>query len=802
MFNVALAAWRVGGHPERFVPQVACSGTRVKGQLAQWTGIARGDAGLELYLTRLYEAFEQAPVLGSLIDPRQLAIDTGTAHRRQEMIATLKRKDEWRTQATVFRRTPRQSRDALAEVVRRFGSNPGLAIFASDAEEVAQAADILSGHYDLVVTNPPFKKYSDLTPDICNFFVENHNSAKRNFATVFLERCIGFVREGGTASLVTPQDWLFLGSYERLREDFLLTRTFNVIAVIGEKGFESKAAAGADTSLVAITALGPWPNSTFLGLNASAGKGPLQKSTLLLKSTAASLSQADQEQNPDRRISTEFFRDALPLLETIADSYQGLTTGDYLRFGRFVWEISSITGNRWANQVTSVDNTVEFGGRFQSILWEGGNGTLRRYAEIARDQMHDADKRGVEAWGKAGVAVTQMRELRVSIYSGELYDTNVAVIIPKDPTHISAVWAFCSSPAFNKAVRRIDTALKVTNATLVKVPFDLEYWQKVADEKYPNGLPEPHSDDPTQWLFTGHPKGSDQPLHVALARLLGYRWPEQPEGDDGLNELADPDGIVCLPPVAGEQPAHDHLSEVLRAAYGRDWSPDTLDGLLRDAGSPGRDLETWLREDAFKQHTALFHNRPFLWHIWDGRKDGFSAIVNYHRLDQSRLNKLIYTYLGDWITRQRDDARGNVAGAKTRLDAALELQRKLELIRDGEAPYDIYVRWKSLARQPVGWEPDLNDGVRLNIRPFVEAGVLRAKFTVKWGTDRGANPAGADVYRWSEAAQRAAENRPDEINGALRLNDLHLSLATKRAARAQAEAALEVPASGQRTLVE
>jgi hypothetical protein len=62
---------------------------------------------------------------------------------------------------------------------------------------------------------------------------------------------------------------------------------------------------------------------------------------------------------------------------------------------------------------------------------------------------------------------------------------------------------------------------------MVKIPFDLARWQKVAAEKYPHGLPKPFSSDATQWLFNGHPKGSDQPLHVAVARLLGYKWPRQ-----------------------------------------------------------------------------------------------------------------------------------------------------------------------------------------------------------------------------------------------------------------------------------
>jgi hypothetical protein len=78
-----------------------------------------------------------------------------------------------------------------------------------------------------------------------------------------------------------------------------------------------------------------------------------------------------------------------------------------------------------------------------------------------------------------------------------------------------------------EAVRKIDQALKVTNATLVKVPFDLEYWQEVAAKKYPHGLPEPYSDDPTQWIFHGHPAVSSQQLQTATARLLGYRWPAE-----------------------------------------------------------------------------------------------------------------------------------------------------------------------------------------------------------------------------------------------------------------------------------
>ena len=253
---------------------------------------------------------------------------------------------------------------------------------------------------------------------------------------------------------------------------------------------------------------------------------------------------------------------------------------------------------------------------------------------------------------------------------------------------------------------------------------------------------------------------STSPLQVAVGRLLGFRWPQQPEQDD-LDQFADSDGIVCLPSVAGEAPAGEQLTDLLAAAFGASWNAGKLSQLLADTGSKKKSLADWLRDEFFKQHCALFGNRPFVWHVWDGHPQGFSALVNYHRLDRKALQKLTYTYLGkDWIERQRAGVRDQEVGAEARLVAAEALKKKLELILKGESPYDIFVRWKPLQEQPVGWDPDLNDGVRLNVRPFVEAGVLRSAFNVHWKKDRGTNPDGTD-----------------------RLNDIRLTLADKQHAR-------------------
>ncbi len=101
--------------------------------------------------------------------------------------------------------------------------------------------------------------------------------------------------------------------------------------------------------------------------------------------------------------------------------------------------------------------------------------------------------------------------------------------------------------------------------------------------------------------------------------------------------------------------------------------------------------------------------------------------------------------------------------------------RKLKHILAGEPPHDIFVRWKPLSELPIGWNPDLNDGVRMNIRPFVEAGIRRKPPNIKWTMDRGNEP------------QRPKEEYPRFCPGGTfkgeRVNDRHYTNAEKQAAR-------------------
>ena len=137
----------------------------------------------------------------------------------------------------------------------------------------------------------------------------------------------------------------------------------------------------------------------------------------------------------------------------------------------------------WVYQLSSVTRVTDFGGREHVLKWDDGNGELKHFLiERLGEKGLSQWIRGTEAWGRRGVAISQMTSLDCTLYRGEIYDNNVATIVPKNPAHLPAIWAFCKSPEFAKSVRMIDQKLNVTNGTLVKVPFDLEYWQAEAEK--------------------------------------------------------------------------------------------------------------------------------------------------------------------------------------------------------------------------------------------------------------------------------------------------------------------------------
>lgn len=789
-FAVALEAWRypqAGGY--RSLPELhlACSGLMVSSKKEEWQSLALNNSDLGAVLGKIYEQFKGAPVLGSLIDP-ELSLGEGSLFEL-----------DW------------QDVEPLLNKALMNEKNDDYREMAVVAKGILKAASLLTEKYSLVLTNVPFlgtRKQNDI---LLMYLEEHYYSERFDLAVAMISRILAMLSYGGIASIVAPQAWHYLSSYKSFREKLIKNYCLLSSVRLGTGAFETISGQVVNASLTIVQNVKPNSQSQYTAIDTSKEISAFSKAQGLINYSPVII-----RQNNILMSDFPIIMDVdcgEDILEETSSALAGIATGDSLRFYRGFWEVQNLNPN-YEFLHGAIEKTSHCGGLSQVVLWEEGKGALYNFV-LSMKHLNSAAQRwktGQEAWGKTGVSASRMGNIVRTIYRGSIFDQNVAVILPDNKVDLAAIWAYCESDEYINNLRHTNPNLAISSSTVAKVPFDLEHWTAVAEEQYPHGLPQPYSNDPTQWIFHGHPCGSvvwdeqskrtaegelrvdDSVLQVTVARLLGYQWPAELDADmelaaeqrewversQQLNQFTDDDGIVCLPAVRGEKAADRRLEALLQAAYGEAWTTPLKNRLLETV--KGKSLNQWLRDKFFEQHCKMFQHRPFIWHIWDGLNDGFSALVNYHKLDKAGLERLIYTYLGDWIRNQQAGMANGEDGAQERLAAAEALKRELEAILEGETPYDIFVRWKSLTEQSIGWNPDLNDGVRLNIRPFMKArdvgkknaGVLRWKPNIKWTKDRGKDVESAPWYKLGLEYEGKEGDR---------INDHHLTLAEKHAAR-------------------
>lgn len=217
-FNLALAAWKSGDYREIPIPNIACSGIAVVGQLDDWLKLAGDDYGLQQTMTRLYHLFKNAPDLGSLVNPTNIPLEDRMFVSGFDKIAEVL---------------------TLALSKERYNEDPASALFGVAVVGIVKAAELLSKKYTLVSTNVPFlgfKKQAELLASYCEAY---HSDAKIDLASVFVDRCSYFTTEGGTYAIVTPQNWLFLGSYEDFRKRLLKEQSWCLVIWLGPGAFET-----------------------------------------------------------------------------------------------------------------------------------------------------------------------------------------------------------------------------------------------------------------------------------------------------------------------------------------------------------------------------------------------------------------------------------------------------------------------------------------------------------------------------------------------------------------------------------
>ena len=163
-------------------------------------GLAAGD------LTELKRLFEHAAAFGSMIQvPEALAAK----------LPALKRLSEATSQDLFVV-------DTLKHLAR-----------------LVQQAEMLAGRYDAVVANPPYMGSKGMNPLLKKFARDHFPDAKSDLFACFIERGYTLAKDVGHNAMVTMQSWMFLSSFEKMRERILRGKTIVTMAHLGARAFVS-----------------------------------------------------------------------------------------------------------------------------------------------------------------------------------------------------------------------------------------------------------------------------------------------------------------------------------------------------------------------------------------------------------------------------------------------------------------------------------------------------------------------------------------------------------------------------------
>jgi hypothetical protein len=198
------------------------------------------------------------------------------------------------------------------------------------------------------------------------------------------------------------------------------------------------------------------------------------------------------------------------------------------------------------------------------------------------------------------------------------------------------------------------------------------------------------------------------------------------------------------------------VREQLRALFGEQAMPAVERELSR---ALGKSLEDWLATDFFGYHVGLFRLRPVIWQVVppSGRRRPtadlpFSVFLDWHRLDADTLRKVRYLYLqphldaarreverterdvvtareaGDLSFRAERELERRLQEQRARRDALQALADKLEaLLRPHALRVESRSEWvKAKVNEIIaeGYRPHRDYGVRVNIEPLKQAGIL------------------------------------------------------------------------------
>ena len=391
---------------------------------------------------------------------------------------------------------------------------------------LVRVAQTLAQKYDVVVTNPPYMGASNMNSDLSEYVKKYYSDSKSDLFAVFIEVCSRMAKQNGYQAMITQHAWMFLSSFEKLREKMMLTETVSM-AHLGARAFEEIGGEVVQTtSFVRVRAhIDNYKGVYCRLIEPTTQQG--KEEMFLAGKNRYTANQDNFAKIPGSSVAYWLSRNSLVnfdkvFLENFANSREGVTTGcndQFLRlwyevaFGNIGWNAKAANDTincnfKWYKQMKGGDFRRWYGNREYVIDWENNGDRIQHFADekTGRIRSHnynlDYNFHEMLTWTNISTGKFSLRYVE----EGFVFDTTSSAMFLSH-RNVFYVLALMNSCVAQNYLSVLCPTLKYQPGNVVKVPYiekskgDVEELSKkcVALSK------DDWDSFETSWDFTRHP---------------------------------------------------------------------------------------------------------------------------------------------------------------------------------------------------------------------------------------------------------------------------------------------------------
>lgn len=294
--------------------------------------------------------------------------------------------------------------NSIREVFSHMGEQDLFHHSVSAEEKLQMALDELeplARHYDAVIANPPYLGSGSLAKWESEWLKKNYHDGKADLFAAFIYRGFTLAKADGYNAMVTMQSWMFLGSFENMRNYILNHKHIATMAHLGARAFDQISGEVVQTTAFVVENQAGSTIGIYLRLvdfDGEAGKSAAAREAIQNPDCGwfYRANQQDFKKIPSSPIAYWLPSQVLdvfctyPQLGTVVDARVGLITGDVNRFLKQWTEVSF--SKIQFNLTPGQRNTMKWipctkGGSYR--LWYGNNDFVVNWENDGWEMLND-----------------------------------------------------------------------------------------------------------------------------------------------------------------------------------------------------------------------------------------------------------------------------------------------------------------------------------------------------------------------------------------------------------------------------